>query len=150
MTSLNDQSLWLRSESGPVGELQLACGLTEQLCSTAVQFSLVLQPSHKSFYFPQAQTPVLYTAHHLIKESKVTGLVKVILSLHVQQRLINTVTSSLSAYATNPALGFILFFYLFFTCKANEHKKTLNYFFTCANNCFICLLQGISISEITR
>ena len=93
-----------------MGELQLAGGLTEQLCSTAVQFSLVLQPGHKSFYFPQAQAPVLYTAHHLIKESKVTGLVKVILPLHVQQHcLINTEASSLSAYAANPALRFLFF-----------------------------------------
>lgn len=92
-----------------MGEFQLAGGLPEQLCSTAGQFSLVLQPGHKSFYFPQARAPVLYTAHHLIKESKVTGLVKVILPLHVQQCLINTVASRLSAYAVSPALRFVLF-----------------------------------------
>lgn len=93
----------------PSGRASLPGGLTEQLCSTAVQFSLVLQPGHKSFYFPQARAPVLYTAHHLIKESKVTGLVKVILLLHVQQCLINTVASRLSAYAANPALRFLFF-----------------------------------------
>lgn len=76
--------LWLSSKSSPVGKLQLAGGLTELLCSTAGQFSLVLQLGHKSFYFPQAQASVLYTAHHLIKESKVTELVKVILPFHVQ------------------------------------------------------------------
>lgn len=69
--------LWLSSKSSPVEKLHLAGGLTELLCSTAGQFSLVLQPGHKSFYFPQAQASVLYTAHHLIKESKVTELVKV-------------------------------------------------------------------------
>ena len=76
--------LWLSSKNCPVGKLPLAGGLTELLCSTAGQFSLVLQPGHKSFYFPQAQAPVLYTAYHLIKESKVTELVKVILPYHVQ------------------------------------------------------------------
>lgn len=60
---------------------RLAGGLSEQLCGTAGQFSLVLEPGHKSFYFPQARAPVLYTAHHLIKGSKVTALVKVILPL---------------------------------------------------------------------
>lgn len=55
----------------------------EEPCSIAVQFSLVLQQGYKSFYFPQAVGPVLYSAHHLIKESKVTGLVKVILPPHV-------------------------------------------------------------------
>lgn len=132
----------LSSESGPVGALQLVAGLTEQLCSTAVQFSLVLQPGHKSFYFPQARAPVLYTAHHLIKESKVTGLVKVILPLHVQQRLINTVASRLSAYAANPALGF-------------HAKQTgvrgpdfINCFFSCGSKSFISVLYGISVSVL--
>ena len=89
-----------------MGEFQLVGGLAEQLCSTAGQFSLVLQPGHKSFYFPQARASVLYTAHHLIKESKVTGLVKVMLPLHVQQCLINTVASRLLVYAANCALFF--------------------------------------------
>lgn len=98
-------------KTAPVGEFQLVGGLAEQLCSTAGQFSLVLQPGHKSFYFPQARAPVLYTAHHLIKESKVTGLVKVMLPLHVQQYLINTVASRLSVYAANCALFLFFFFF---------------------------------------
>lgn len=106
VTSPRAPWLWLRSKSSPQGELRLASGLSEQLCSTAGQFSLVLQPGHKSFYFPQARAPVLYTAHHLIKGSKVTALVKVILPLHPRQRLINTVASRLSAYAASPPLTY--------------------------------------------
>lgn len=84
----------------------MAGGLMEQPCSIAVQFSLVLQLGRKSFYFPQALAPVLYTAHHLIKVSKVTGLVKVILPLHVQLHpcLRNTVAGRLLACPVGLAL----------------------------------------------
>lgn len=76
----------VKATRGGEGELLrwwalLTSGLSVRLCSTAGQFSLVLEPGHKSFYFPQARAPVLYAAHHLIKGSKVTALVKVILPL---------------------------------------------------------------------
>lgn len=125
-------------KTAPVGEFQLVGGLAEQLCSTAGQFSLVLQPGHKSFYFPQARASVLYTAHHLIKESKVTGLVKVMLPLHVQQCLINTVASRLLVYAANCAL-----FFLNLQSKQTLDvliSLTMNCSFGCGSNWFIFLI----------